>query len=165
MCILRKRFSLVISILILAGLFFALGLFLPCHAGDNARYMNPRFSFRIICPEGWKRMESQNADGVTLTPPGVKNVQILAFGGYNVMENTLAKEAKEREITGVKKIKQGGLDGLSGKIKGGRAVILLREKKDGQVFYGIYLYAPESKMKDYLPLFQTVVKSFKPLDN
>lgn len=145
------------------SLILILALSLSAGAEKLQTYVNGRFGFIVKIPANWKMVESQNRDGITITPPLEKDVEIRIFGGYNIMDNTMLDEAHERELKHYNPLKVAGLDGLLGDVPGGRAVFLQRKVGGMKIYYYVYLFAPKKKIGKYYSYFERIYLSFKPV--
>lgn len=58
------------------------------------RGINIRFGFSYLYPEGWKRFESENSDGVRFVAAGDGKATIYAFGQYAVATKSLDELVK-----------------------------------------------------------------------
>jgi len=132
-------------------------------------YKNERFSYSLVLPQEFNKEFSQNGDGVRLTSPKYKGIEISAWGSHNALSYTL-----EREIAEIRKDKKliSLQDTHSQSIKG--KILILEEKNQkimrlvflhDDIFYGVECSAPKKEFSQYQKLFEDIIQSFKIISN
>ena len=128
-------------------------------------YDNARFEFRILIPKSFHKQLSQNGDGITLTSPQNKNVEIRAWGSHNALFQTFEEEVAEiHKGEKLLSIQDTHFQSIKGK------VILMEEKNQkimrlvslhNEIFYGVECSAPTREFTRYQKLFENIIQSFK----
>ena len=146
----------------------------PRDAKATERYVNPRFCFSVLAPKQFQKKFSDNGDGIILTAPQNKNVEIRASGGYNALFYTLEEEAS-LHCEGEKILSHENIN-LSYKHKG-RAIkakkilseangqrflkLVFSNNSNNDIFYSVWCQAPKSDFNKYQKLFEKVIQSIR----
>ena len=128
-------------------------------------YKNERFSYSLVLPKEFNKQFSQNGDGVKLTSPTYKGVEISAWGSHNALSYTL-----EREIAEIRKgkklisLQDTHSQSTKGKIlilEGKNQKIMRLVSLHNDIFYGVECSAPKKEFSLYQKLFEDIIQSFK----
>ena len=166
-----KYFFLLLLLVLLS---FATRSQEPRYEKEMERYVNPRFSFSVLVPKKFRKKFSDNGDGIILTAPQNKNVEIRASGGHNALVYTLEEEASMPN-EGEKLLFRKNIN-LKYKHEGRiiKAIKILSETRnqrilklifsnnsDNDIFYSVWCQAPKSDFNKYQKLFEKVIQSIR----